>query len=1202
MVYNPYDLEIVNHNEIDMSNFYTMSAAGVTHFAEASAEFTPLEQWEREYHLYNLISSLKTFRQYKMWKGFAMWKRFVRKKKTRHCCIMLGKHLFFLNSIFQRALLHIREEDIHSLDHAILDYKQTIGHLTSRIQQLEKRSTATPDASSSNFGDRSNILEIDVGTLKTGVQRQQATTQQLEQQICAAAAGPTTSPRESIPKFDGQPIFCDATKAEPIPWFRQFNLKLEIHKTRDASRHTYLYSRSGAQKAMTEREKMDFARGQGGMTTPQTGQTTSQSGTAPSTGEAKSRSLGQKAMDFLMEKTQVKAEIKITKVVKGEGGKEEEVEVWEYPEENIQSLNELYEKHAGVLFKFSGRSRELSLNEKRRKEGGTEGGSFSTKRKGESRGEEESNAQEGESHQGKRRQKTQPGEGATTGEEEGESRTSMDSSETSGKESEAESGPHNSTSKGTRAGEDGTGIADKSEEDLTGKDHPEGSSQQEEDGGRSQGAQGHVTMEDEERVRERARRRGMQNAENMTVEQILQAEEDQRESSPDTESESASEEEEEEEEVEQEDSDVEEWTRERWVKEVEQLEWGRTIECEIRLAHYKHLRNLQQATQAGEDITPENRFELLRREGEVNEFYASQYARKSRTVRNEILLQQEEYERIFQWPKSYHSKERKRDGKKRKAQTIEEQSSLVGGRNDPMEGAAMEEEQGKGEREEEEVQDLRRQAAILVVQVNLLKDENRELEDDTVNVQKIATGKWKEVEAAARLEPKNGRRRRVVLPCRWNAGYSDWEVAISQSLQLLTTPTDECSGSDLQKLIGGELPSRAFILREGGVEPMAVGEEGEERTMTDFGPLLLQMGTDSELREDLIWMPWRVVETIPYGLLGGELGAEWVARCTAVATKVEAFAWNPDFIERGLCYMLTELRLHEIQKGVLFPLEDFVNAQEKKKLQMMETLSETRPDAATKNFKMPQFTISKFDDYNKTEALTWWQGFLTEASCRTVPAEDMLKALYLQLIGGAQAWMNHLAATKKCTIAELHTHITWKEFEQLWITRFMVRNVVKVAMNEVYTCSQGNMPTRDWTIKWQKIVTTPGFDLSFTNQRSEFFSRSCAGLRSALGNEYDYTSFQAILDHPNLVIQTDDKAANEKQSQPHYVAKPAYQRPAHNNAVISEETVDLHAAAASSSDGGIVAALPPKRPKRVRKNKATQETTSTGTGQQPWTA
>ncbi|GBG77582.1 hypothetical protein CBR_g24029 [Chara braunii] len=146
------------------------------------------------------------------------------------------------------------------------------------------------------------------------------------------------------------------------------------------------------------------------------------------------------------------------------------------------------------------------------------------------------------------------------------------------------------------------------------------------------------------------------------------------------------------------------------------------------------------------------------------------------------------------------------------------------------------------------------------------------------------------------------------------------------------------------------------------------------------------------------------------------------------------------------------------------------------------TKLQTRPDAATKTFKMPHFDICKFDDYNKSDALTWWQRFLTEASCRTVPTNDMLKALYLQLIGGAQAWMNHLAATHKCTIAELHTHITWKEFEQLWFTRFMVRNVVKAAMNEVYTCSQGNMPTRDWTTKWQKIVTTLGFDLTFRNQ------------------------------------------------------------------------------------------------------------------------
>ncbi|GBG59506.1 hypothetical protein CBR_g38530 [Chara braunii] len=727
------------------------------------------------------------------------------------------------------------------------------------------------------------------------------------------------------------------------------------------------YSRA-AQKAMNEREKMDFARGQGGTTTPQTGQSASQSGTAPTTGGANPRSLGQKAMDFLMEKTQVRAEIRITKeVVKGEDGKEEEVDVWEYPEEDIQSLNELYEKHR-VLFNFSGRSRELSLNEKRSgrghlgtscpqgesgatggkkvalrqsmlqecvskpgvwyinsslyrgwifddnlenprwvwvlkkdptvkpdiyppydsrwrhtgakrmedketgyivkpilddaviqddeqrlklmeelhevgknaelaflentqvraqqqeqtrgkedsskemvegegdnmdceegRMGGTEGASLSTKRKGESREEEGSDAQEGELQQGKRRQKTQSEDWATTGEEEEEGRTSMDSSETLGQDSEAKSISQDSSSKGTSAGEEGTNIANKRE----------GFDRQRPPRGFTTTGRGQRQISGGPGSHNSGGRR---------------KEEDLREASPDTESKASSEEDEEEGEDEQEDADVEDWTRERWVKEVEQLEWGRTIKCEIRLAHYKHLRNLQQATQAGDDITTENRFELLRREGEVNEFYASQYARKSRTV-------------------------------------------------------------------------------------NLLKDENRELEDDTVNVQKIAKGQWKEIEAAARLESKNGRRRRVVLPCRWNARHSDWEVAINQSLQMITTPFEECSGSEHQKLLGGEVHAREFILREGGVDPMALGEEGEEGTMTDFDPLLLQMGTDSELREGLIWMPWQVVETIPYGLIGGEIGAEWVARCTAVATKVDAFAWRPDFIEKRVSRVPTIIDL-----------------------------------------------------------------------------------------------------------------------------------------------------------------------------------------------------------------------------------------------------------------------------------------------------
>ncbi|GBG88541.1 hypothetical protein CBR_g48010 [Chara braunii] len=62
-----------------------------------------------------------------------------------------------------------QQEDIHSLDHA----NQA---LTKRIQQLEQRPVATSSAGPSDLVDRVNVLEIDVGSLKTETQR-------LDQQI-----------------------------------------------------------------------------------------------------------------------------------------------------------------------------------------------------------------------------------------------------------------------------------------------------------------------------------------------------------------------------------------------------------------------------------------------------------------------------------------------------------------------------------------------------------------------------------------------------------------------------------------------------------------------------------------------------------------------------------------------------------------------------------------------------------------------------------------------------------------------------------------------------------------------------------------------------------------------------------------------------------------------------------------------------------
>ncbi|GBG88706.1 hypothetical protein CBR_g48235 [Chara braunii] len=136
-------------------------------------------------------------------------------------------------------------EDIHSLDDAVQTHKRAFDQFNSRLQQLQQRPVTALDAKSSNTSDRLNALAIDVGALKDNAQLQQTATQQLEQRICVAAANTSSALRKTTPKFDGPKIFCNSTKKDPIPWFRKFELKLQLHHVSEDKKDAYLYSRSG---------------------------------------------------------------------------------------------------------------------------------------------------------------------------------------------------------------------------------------------------------------------------------------------------------------------------------------------------------------------------------------------------------------------------------------------------------------------------------------------------------------------------------------------------------------------------------------------------------------------------------------------------------------------------------------------------------------------------------------------------------------------------------------------------------------------------------------------------------------------------------------------------------------------------------------------------------------------------------------------
>ncbi|GBG88606.1 hypothetical protein CBR_g48136 [Chara braunii] len=140
--------------------------------------------------------------------------------------------------------------------------------------------------------------------------------------------------------------------------------------------------------------------------------------------------------------------------------------------------------------------------------------------------------------------------------------------------------------------------------------------------------------------------------------------------------------------------------------------------------------------------------------------------------------------------------------------------------------------------------------------------------------------------------------------------------------------------------------------------------------------------------------------------------------------------------------------------------------------------------------------------------------------------------------GGCQIWLTHLAATHGVDVADLKDKITWEELTRLWKKRFIVDDAPALAINRLFTMSQGNTATRDWLTEWQKIATVPDRDLPFTHLRREFYNRSCAALSQTLGDREQYATFAEIIDKAREIIKTNRSAAHEKSTwQPTYVEK-----------------------------------------------------------------
>ncbi|KAM7079135.1 dynein axonemal heavy chain 6 [Molossus nigricans] len=107
--YDTYNLKVVNYDNINKNDYYTISQRAVTHVYNGDIEYIELDRWEQEYIYHRELTKIPIFSLFRKWKAFNVWKKNVRSKKITGCRDSPQKNLFIVNRYLRPALLKINE-------------------------------------------------------------------------------------------------------------------------------------------------------------------------------------------------------------------------------------------------------------------------------------------------------------------------------------------------------------------------------------------------------------------------------------------------------------------------------------------------------------------------------------------------------------------------------------------------------------------------------------------------------------------------------------------------------------------------------------------------------------------------------------------------------------------------------------------------------------------------------------------------------------------------------------------------------------------------------------------------------------------------------------------------------------------------------------------------------------------------------------
>lgn len=92
------------HTAVDLKNYLTLSAEGVTQLFDQQSNFTPLETWVDELEKLQKLRQINIFKNFRLWKPLRLLKKAVLKNRFQRSATSLEKNLFPINLYLRHSL------------------------------------------------------------------------------------------------------------------------------------------------------------------------------------------------------------------------------------------------------------------------------------------------------------------------------------------------------------------------------------------------------------------------------------------------------------------------------------------------------------------------------------------------------------------------------------------------------------------------------------------------------------------------------------------------------------------------------------------------------------------------------------------------------------------------------------------------------------------------------------------------------------------------------------------------------------------------------------------------------------------------------------------------------------------------------------------------------------------------------------------